>query len=101
MAGLGGRTAFDDLEDELLRCATVLDQADDALHAPVYIKLARLKREKIALLTRINTGGHKRNRDQISHAEHHKRLVDDFFGTPAFTKDEVVHEAIRIAPITF
>ena len=38
------------------------------MQLPAYIKLARLKREKIALLRRIDTGGRKRNRDQRSHA---------------------------------
>ena len=64
------------------------------MQLPAHIKLARLKREKIALLTRIATGGRERNRDRRSHAEHHRRLIDDFSGTPAFTKDGVVHEAI-------
>ena len=51
-----------------------------------YIKLARLKRENIALLRSIDTGGHKRNRDQRYHAEHHRRLADDFLARPRLPK---------------
>ena len=64
------------------------------MQLPAHIKLARLKREKIALQRRIDTGGRKRHRDQRCHAEHQRRLADDFFGTPTFIKDGVVHEAI-------
>ena len=42
------------------------------------------------MLTRTDAGGRKCNRIQRSHAEHHKRLVDDFVGTPAFSIDGVV-----------
>ena len=73
MAGLGGRTEFDDLEDELLRWATEWDEADAAcMQLLAYIKLARLKGEKIALLTRIAMGGCKRNQDLRFHVEHHR-----------------------------
>ena len=64
------------------------------MQLPAYIKLVRLKREKISLLRMIDTEGRKRNGDQRSRAQHHRRLADDFFGTPAFTKDGVVPEAI-------
>ena len=56
------------------------------MHLPAYIKLARLKREKTALLTRTDAGGRKCNRIQRSHAEHHRRLVDDFLAHPRFRK---------------
>ena len=55
MAGLGARTEFDDSEDELLSWATDWDEGDDAVYAAPkasITKLARLRREKIALLTR-------------------------------------------------
>ena len=69
MAGLGARTEFDDLEDELLKWVTEWDEANDALYVVArasYIKLARLKREKMALLTRIATRDHNATRSEIS-----------------------------------
>ena len=68
MAGLEGRTQFDDLEDELLKWTTEWDFGDDAIYAAA--KAARLNRQKIALLTRYPR---KRRRPLRSHAE---RTVD-------------------------
>ena len=96
MADLGDRNEYEGLEDEVLKWATEWDEADDAVYAAArasYMKLARLKREKIALQTRLATGGRKRRRPQRTHAEHHMRLIDDWFGKPAFTVDGVVHES--------
>ena len=84
MADLGATDAFESLEDEYAKWATGWDEADDAIYAAsrkAWLKLARIKREKIALLKRLNTGGRIRKRPQRSHAEHHKRLIDDFFGS--------------------
>ena len=55
MAGLGGRTQFDNLEDESLKWTTEWEFCNNAMYAAAkasIIKLARLNREKIALLTR-------------------------------------------------
>ena len=96
MEGLFERTAFDDLEDEVLKWALEWDQADDAVYAAAkasMIKLARLRKEQIALQSRLLTGGRKRPRPQRSHAEHHARLLEDMFGKPAFTTDGIVHES--------
>lgn len=96
MADLGATDAFESLEDEYAKWATGWDEADDAIYAAArkaWLKLARIKREKLELLERLATGGRNRRRPQRSHAEHHKRLIDDFFGSPAFTADGVVYEA--------
>ena len=86
--GIGSRTDLDVLEDEVLEWALSWDRADDAIYAAaraLYIKVARVKREIEALRKRIATGGRARKRNQRSNVEHHKRLIDDFFGTPCFT----------------
>ena len=96
MEGLDDRTPFDDLEDEVQKWATEWDESDDALYAAAKAsmkKLARLKREKIALQKRLESGGRKRRRLQRPHAEHHKRMLDDMYGQPAFSADGVVHES--------
>ena len=96
MADLGAFDAFESLEDEYAKWATGWDEADDAIYAAAkkaWLKLVRVKREKLFLLERLATGGRTRKRPQRTHAEHHKRLIDDFFGSPAFTADGVVYEA--------
>ena len=98
MADLGAIDSFETLEDEYADWATAWDEADDALYAAArkeYVKLARIKRVKFALLERIATGGRTRKRKKRTNAWHHQRLIDDFFGTPAFTEDGVVHEAVH------
>ena len=47
----------------------------------------------IALQTRLATGCRKRRRKHRSHAEHHQRLLEDWFGLPAFTENCVEHES--------
>ena len=63
MDGQGVFTGFDEQECELLRWATSWDEADDAVYAnakATMIALDLLKKERIALLTRLATGGRKR-----------------------------------------
>ena len=95
MADLGAIDSFETLKDEYADWATAWDEADDALYTYEYVKLARIKREKLAFLERIATGGRTRKRKKRTNAWHHQRLIDVFFGTPAFTEDGVVHEAIH------
>ena len=63
MANLGGRDEFEDLEEENMRWATEWDEADDAIHADarrIYLKLAKIRREKRKLIESVHKGGRKR-----------------------------------------
>ena len=96
MEGMDDRTPFDELEDEVQRWATEWDESDDALYIAAKAsmrKLRGLKREKLALQTRLETGGRRRRRSQRSHEDHHKRMLEDMYGVPAFDADGVVHES--------
>ena len=86
---------FEELEEELLRWIQELDEGDDAIYAAARAstqKLAELKEELAILRSRLLTGGRKRKKLQRSHAEHHARLIDDWFGTEDVIIDGVVHE---------
>ena len=86
---------FEELEEELLRWIQEIDEGDDALYAAARASTKKLKelKEKLARLrSRLLTGGRKRKKPQRSHAEHHARLIEDWFGTPEVTIDGVVHE---------
>ena len=72
-----------------------MDEGDDALYAAARAftnKLAQLKEELAKLRSRLVTEGRKRKKPQRSHAEHHARLIDDWFGTPEVIIYGVVHE---------
>ena len=88
---------MDDMENDLLN----LIREEDATSAATlkalrasYVRLSRLRRERLAIKKRMAEGGRKRKNPQRSNAEHDKRIMDDFFGTPAVTIDGVIHEQI-------
>ena len=97
MANLGGRDEFEDLEEENMRWATEWDEADDAIHADarrIYLKLAKIRREKRKLLESVHKGGRKR-KQYSSHAKFDHNIRSDYFGFPQFSEDGVVHEAVE------
>ena len=86
------------METEALKQITEEDAADRVAYAEIrasYVRLCRIRREKAAIAERMKTGGRIRKRNHRSHAEHHQRIFDDYFGTPAVKEDGViVKEAI-------
>ena len=95
MAGGGRRTQFDELEDEVLRWCTEWDDADEAVYVAAktsMLELAELKLELEELRTRLHTGGREPKRRQRTHAAHHLRLLEDWFGVPADPIDGVEQE---------
>ena len=95
MAGQESTTKFEELEKELLKWIQEWDEGDDVVYVAANastIKLAKLKEELAGLRSRLVTGGRKRKKPQRSHAEHHARLIEDWFGTPEVSVDGVVHE---------
>ena len=69
---------------------------DDTIYAVArleYVKLSRIKREKLRLLERIETGSCKRKEARPQNIAH-GRIIDGNFGRPTFTKDGVVHGTV-------
>ena len=88
---------MDDMEDAFLKWFREEDAEDAAVDKEVrasYVRLCRLRRETLAIKKRMAEGGRKRKNPQRSNAEHDKRIMDDFYGTPAVTIDGVIHECI-------
>ena len=81
--------------DDLMKWATVDTEEDNALYGAYrrdYVKLLRARRKKVEFLRQLEKGG--RAKKQVArHDEFHRRILADYFGTPAFTSDGIVHEA--------
>ena len=63
-----------------------------ARHA--YIRHARIKREKAAIIKRMATGGRKRRYPSRTTEEHHQRIVDDSLGTKEVKIGDVIIKAV-------
>ena len=81
--------------DDLIKWITVDAEEDNALYGAYrrdYVKLLRARRKKVELLRPLEKGG--RAKKQVArHDEFHRRILADYFETPAFTADGIVHEA--------
>ena len=56
------------------------------------MKLLRARRKKVEFLRQLEKGG--REKKQVArHDEYYRRILTDYFETPAFTADGIVHEA--------
>ena len=80
MADLGARDELENNEDEFAKWAVGWDAVDDAIHVAArceHIKLSRIKKEKLRLLERIETGGRKRKQARY-HNKAHDSIIDDY-----------------------
>ena len=74
-------------------CDTAEDAAEYAAFRRDYVSLSRCRRRKVELLLQLEKGGRaKKQRGRYS--VYHKRVLEDYFGIPAFSADGVVHEAV-------
>ena len=81
---------IDLLEANLLKWITAEDAIDKAAYVEIrasYIRLCRIRREKVAIAQQMKTGGRVRKRNRRSHKEHNQRILDDYCGTPAVPED--------------
>lgn len=90
------RTELEDVDEEdILQWATLNTAADDASYAAyrrTHVKLLRARRKKHDFLDQLEKGG-RAKKQPARHHIFHGRILADYFGTPAFDADGVVHES--------
>ena len=94
------RTEFDDMEDQRYAAATTWnDSGDEACEnfQSIMRKLSKLRKEAIALQTRLDTGGRNRTQPQKSHEFYQWVIRGDLYGFPAYTDDNGVHHPSKPA----
>ena len=93
-----GRSVLDDTEEEAYEYITGWNSSDDEAcenTKSIMRNLTKLRQQRIALLTRLNTGGRARRREQRPHSFYDTVIREDMYGVPAFTDADGVHHPSR------
>ena len=83
-----GRTVMSDLEEEGFVAYSTWHSSDDEAAEnmeAVLRNITKIRKERIALQTRLRLGGRKRYRAKFSHAFYEWVIRADMYGQPAFT----------------
>ena len=91
---MAGRTELDEFQDELYASATTWNDSDDEKcenMKAIMRNLTKLRRESLALQTRLHSGGRIRTRLQRTNYWYDTVIREDMYGVPSHTADGVEH----------
>ena len=74
-------------------CDTEEDEREYAAYRKDYVSLMRCRRRKVELLRQLEKGGRQR-KQAARYSVYHRRVLEDYFGIPAFSADGVLHDAV-------